>query len=117
MLSKAVAEMQRRLPAVPWDAPIRVHFACDGKPLYGCRLCILRYGLKAGDHTHLFTCEAEASSHTVRHAEIALGEAYARMRDRAVAAPARCGAAEAAPGQALNDGRWRDEARRAAAHG
>jgi hypothetical protein len=76
MLSKAVAEVQRRLPAIPWDAPIRVHFACDDKALFGCRLCILRFGLRPGDRSHLFTSEAEALAHTATHADATLGDAY-----------------------------------------
>jgi hypothetical protein len=60
--------MKRRLSAIPWDEPIHVHFACDDKPLFGCRLCILRFGLKAGDYRHLFRSEGEALDHIASHA-------------------------------------------------
>jgi hypothetical protein len=76
MLSNAIAEVQRRLPAIPWDAPIRVHFSCDDEPLYGCRLCILRFGLKAGDRSRLFADEAEALSHIGTHADAASDKPY-----------------------------------------
>jgi CRP-like cAMP-binding protein len=46
----ADAAIHRRLYAIPWSHPITVQFACDDRPHYGCRLCILRYGLKSGDH-------------------------------------------------------------------
>jgi hypothetical protein len=60
---------RQRLSAIPWDEPIHVHFACDDKPLFGCRLCILRFGLKAGDHRHLFRSETEALDHIASHAK------------------------------------------------
>ena len=71
MQQRAIAEIKRRQPAIPWDVPIRVHFACDDRPLYGCRYCILRYGLKSGDRTRLFFSEAEALAHTGSHVETA----------------------------------------------
>jgi len=67
MLQEAVAEIQRRQPSIPWEQPIRVHFACDDKPLFGCRTCILRFGLKTGDRSHLFADEAEAINHIAGH--------------------------------------------------
>jgi hypothetical protein len=45
-----------------------VHFACDDAPLFACRLCILRFGLHAGDRQRLFADERAALSHTTRHA-------------------------------------------------
>ena len=69
MLPNSVAEIQRRLRAIPWDVPIAVHFACDDRPLFGCRLCILRFGLKSGDRMRLFADEGEAWDHTCRHAD------------------------------------------------
>jgi hypothetical protein len=69
MLQRAVAEIKRRRPAIPWEVPIRVHFACDDRLLYGCRFCILRYGLKQGDHSRLFRSEAEALTHIQSHGE------------------------------------------------
>lgn len=65
-----IAAMQRRLPAIPWSRPIAVQFACDHRPRYGCRLCILRYGLKSGDRTHLFDTEAEAARHVAAHKQL-----------------------------------------------
>ncbi len=67
MVPDAVAAIRRRLPAVPWTVPITVHFACDDKPLFGCRLCILRYGLRTGDRSHLFGSETEALAHIATH--------------------------------------------------
>jgi hypothetical protein len=66
----SVAQIQYRLRAVPWEQPIRVPFSCscDGKPLFGCRLCILMFGLRRGECTRLFADEAEARAHTTRHA-------------------------------------------------
>jgi hypothetical protein len=64
-----IAEIQRRLPAIPWREPIRVQFTCDDKPLYGCRLCILIFGLRYGDRGRLFADEIDALSHTCQHAE------------------------------------------------
>jgi len=37
----------------PWEEPIRVPFACDDQPLFGCRLCILMFGLRRGDRARL----------------------------------------------------------------
>jgi hypothetical protein len=68
MIPDAVLAMRRRLPAIPWATPITVHLACDDKPLYGCRLCILCYGLRAGDRRHLFGSENEALEHIAAHA-------------------------------------------------
>lgn len=62
-----IAATQRRLPAIPWNVPISVQFACDERQRYSCRLCILHYGLKAGDHTLLFDTEAEALKHIAKH--------------------------------------------------
>lgn len=64
---ETVAEIQKRRPAIPWDRPIRVQFPGHDKPLFGCRLCILRFGLQRGDYTRLFVDEAEASSHSTMH--------------------------------------------------
>lgn len=66
----SVAAMQWRLRAIPWSRPIAVQFACDYAPRYGCRLCILRYGLKSGDRTHLFETEAEAARHVAVHRQL-----------------------------------------------
>lgn len=74
-----VAAMQRRLRAIPWARPIAVQFACDHTPRYGCRLCILRYGLKSGDRTHLFDTEAEAAKHIAAHKRL--------LVDRAMVSP------------------------------
>jgi hypothetical protein len=63
-----VADIQHRLRAIPWEEPIRVPFACDDQPLFGCRLCILMFGLRRGDRARLFADEAEACAHTTRHA-------------------------------------------------
>lgn len=63
-----VAEIRQRLRAIPWQEPIRVPFACDERPLFGCRLCILTFGLRRGECTHLFADEAEAWAHTTGHA-------------------------------------------------
>ena len=67
MVPDAVAAIQERLRAVPWDVPIAVHFACDDRPLYGCRVCILRFGLRTGDRSHLFGSEEEALAHIATH--------------------------------------------------
>ncbi len=69
MVPDAVVEIRRRLPAVPWTVPIVVPFACGDKPLFGCRFCVLRYGLRTGDRSHLFGSEAEALAHISAHAE------------------------------------------------
>lgn len=66
----AVAAIRRRLPAVPWTVPITVHFVCDDKPLFGCRLCILRYGLRRDDRSHLFGSEAQALAHIATHGKV-----------------------------------------------
>jgi len=63
-----VAEIRQRLRAIPWEEPIRVPFACDDRPLLGCRLCILMFGLRRGERARLFADEAEAWAHTTRHA-------------------------------------------------
>lgn len=81
-----VAAMQRRLPAIPWSRPIAVQFACDDRPRYGCRLCILRYGLKSGDRSHLFNTEAEAARHVAAHEQL-LGELTFDIRGPHDAAP------------------------------
>jgi hypothetical protein len=70
MQQKAVADVRRRLHTIPWDTPIRVQFFCDEAPLFGCRLCILRYGLRTGDRSYLFDSEDEAILHTCFHADI-----------------------------------------------
>ncbi len=67
MIPDAVLATRRRLPAIPWTVPITVHFACDDGRLFGCRLCILRYGLRAGDRRHLFGSETEALEHITDH--------------------------------------------------
>ena len=82
MPPKTVAEIERRQRAVPWDCPILVHFACDDQPLYGCRRCILRFGLRLGDHTRLFGSEAEAFAHIATHRDPKNEE----KRPRAIAA-------------------------------
>lgn len=64
----AIADICYRRPAIPWHEPIRVHFCYDEAPLYGCRLCILKFGLAAGDRGRLFADEAVATAHTGRHA-------------------------------------------------
>ena len=64
-----VTRTRRRLSAVPWSAPIPIQFSCDDKPRYGCRLCILIFGLKPGDRHITFEDEAEASAHTRDHAK------------------------------------------------
>ncbi len=69
MLAEAVVEIRRRQRAIPWEKPIRVQFAGDDGPLYGCRVCILRFGLKRGDRSALFETESEAAEHIARHAE------------------------------------------------
>ncbi len=69
MIPDAVVAIRRRLPAIPWTVPITVHFACDDKPLFGCRLCILRYGLWTGDRRHLFGSETEALTHIATHSK------------------------------------------------
>jgi len=69
MPPNSVAEIQHRRRAIPWDAPIRVHFTCDDKPMFACRLCILMFGLRRGDRMRLFADEAEARAHTCRHAD------------------------------------------------
>jgi hypothetical protein len=66
--AETIAKIQRRRSSIPWEEPIRVHLTCDDRPLFGCRLCILRYGLKAGDRARLFTDENMAASHTGHHA-------------------------------------------------
>jgi hypothetical protein len=71
MPPSSVADICRRLHAIPWAEPIRVQFTCDDTPLFGCRLCILRYGLKTGDRTRLFADERDALSHTCTHPEMA----------------------------------------------
>jgi hypothetical protein len=71
MPPKTVARIRQRLPAMPWGVPIRVQFSCDDEPLFGCRLCILRFGLKTGDRTRLYATEAGALSHTRAHALVA----------------------------------------------
>jgi hypothetical protein len=70
MHQNAVADVRRRLHAIPWDMPIRVQFYCDNKPLFGCRLCILRFGLRNGGRSYLFHSEDEALLHTFSHADI-----------------------------------------------
>ncbi len=70
MHQNAVADVRRRLQAIPWDMPIRVQFHCDDTPLFGCRLCILRFGLRTGDRSCLFDSEGEAMLHTFSHADI-----------------------------------------------
>jgi len=55
---------------LPWAVPITVLFACDDKPSFGCRLCILRYGLRSGDRTHLFGSEAEARGPIATHTKV-----------------------------------------------
>ena len=69
----SIKAMQRRLPAIPWHVPITVHFASEARPLFGCRFCILRFGLKNGDRTHLFVSETEARAHIATHADAAQG--------------------------------------------
>ncbi len=86
MVPDAVVAMRRRLPAIPWAVPITVHFACDDKPLYGCRLCILRHGLRAGDRRHLFGSEVEALEHIATHAKGFEPPAEERRTDRPLAA-------------------------------
>lgn len=68
MLTSSVAEIQWRRRGVPWDEPIPVQFACDDKPMFGCRLCILMFGLKHGENDRLFADKTDASVHTCRHA-------------------------------------------------
>jgi hypothetical protein len=87
--------------AIPWAKPIRVQFTCDDKPLFGCRLCILRYGLKTGDRTRLFTDEFEALSHTCSHAEMAARAINGRTLRSAARSgePQKVVPAEAAPDQ------------------
>ncbi len=68
MPPNSVADIRQRLRAIPWEEPIRVPFACGDKPLFGCRLCILMFGLRRGEQARLFADEAEASAHTTRHA-------------------------------------------------
>ena len=68
MPPNSVADIQHRLRAIPWEEPIRVRFACDDRPLFGCRLCILMFGLRRGDRARLFADEADACTHTTRHA-------------------------------------------------
>jgi hypothetical protein len=70
MQQNAVADVRRRLHTIPWDMPIRVQFYCDEAPLFGCRLCILRYGLRTGDRSYLFRSEDEAMLHTCSHADV-----------------------------------------------
>lgn len=84
MLPEVVGEIQRRRPAIPWNAPIRVHFSCDDKPLFACRLCILRFGLKIGDRSHLFGDETEALVHIGSHA----GQPAVEQGSVAAASPA-----------------------------
>lgn len=79
MPPNSVADLQRRLRAIPWEDPIRVAFACDDKPLFGCRLCILMFGLRRGERAGLFVDEAEAWAHTMAHAG-ALSAVPDRMR-------------------------------------
>lgn len=67
MQTTAVAEIRARHPTIPWREPIRVQFFCDDRPMYGCRLCILKFGLKKGDRSHLFTGEREALNHISEH--------------------------------------------------
>ncbi|MGB6345322.1 MAG: hypothetical protein WBG15_21675, partial [Xanthobacteraceae bacterium] len=70
MPPNSVADIRQRLRAIPWEEPIRVPFTCtcDNTPLFGCRLCILMFGLRRGERARLFADEAEASAHTTRHA-------------------------------------------------
>jgi hypothetical protein len=70
MQQNAVANVRRRLHTIPWHAPIRVQFYCDEAPLFGCRLCILRFGLRTGDRSYLFDSEDEAMLHTLSHADV-----------------------------------------------
>jgi hypothetical protein len=70
MQQTAVADVRRRLHTIPWDTPIRVQFYCDEAPLFGCRLCILRFGLRTGDRSYLFDSKDEAMLHTYSHADI-----------------------------------------------
>jgi hypothetical protein len=70
MQQKAVSDVRRRMHAIPWDTPIRVQFYCDEAPLFGCRLCILRFGLRTGDRSYLFDSEDEAILHTCSHADV-----------------------------------------------
>lgn len=71
MQSIAVEEIQARRPIIPWRQPIRVQFFCDERPMYGCRLCILIFGLKKGDRTHLYATEGEALNHIAGHPTLA----------------------------------------------
>jgi hypothetical protein len=70
MHQNAVANVRHRLHAIPWERPIRVQFYCDEAPLFGCRLCILRFGLRSGDRSCLFDSEDEAMLHTCSHADV-----------------------------------------------
>ena len=67
MQTTAVAEIRARHPIIPWHEPIRVQFFCDDRPMYGCRLCILKFGLKKGDRSHLFAREGEALNYISEH--------------------------------------------------
>jgi hypothetical protein len=71
MPPNSVADLQHRRRAIPWQEPIRVAFACDDQPLFGCRLCILMFGLRRGDRARLFADESEACAHTTAHAALA----------------------------------------------
>lgn len=69
MQANSAARIQHSQKAIPWKEPIRVQFACDDRPLFGCRLCILMFGLRPGDHERLFPDQAEALRHICRHVD------------------------------------------------
>ncbi|HUI11876.1 MAG TPA: hypothetical protein VL048_00235 [Xanthobacteraceae bacterium] len=85
MPPNSVADIRQRLRAIPWEEPIRVPFACGDKPLFGCRLCILMFGLRRGEQARLFADEAEAWTHTSWHAG-ALSASPDRAPDRRISA-------------------------------
>lgn len=60
MFAKTVAETQFRRAAIPSGSRVRVNFTCA--TLYGCRSCILRFGLRSGDRRRLFADEAASQS-------------------------------------------------------
>jgi hypothetical protein len=62
--------IEQAFPWIKWSEPIEVQRAEDGLVRYGCRICIMRHGLRGDEIEHLWKTGEEVEAHIrTKHGE------------------------------------------------
>jgi hypothetical protein len=55
--------IERAFPWIPWAKPIEIQRADDGLVRWGCRICIMRHGLRGEDIERLWPTAGDVMEH------------------------------------------------------